>query len=490
MYINSSKPSQHAPTVAIIGGGTAGSTIAIRLAMAGVKVHLIEKNASLINAPPMCHLHAGGNLYREISDEDCRVLMRQCIDIAKLYPESIDVRPTIITVPKRDDGAAIDLLPRLEMLTNYYQSLVDADPSNQVLGDVQEYYRAYDVQHIEQLAKLDAKDIPSTTDEWVVAALKVIDLTKLQYPIIAVQEFGWNIFRLSASAFLQLSQLDNAHVQLNTQVHNLQRQGDGWQVAFSEQDGSGQDGQLQTLNVDFVVNACGFRTGIIDDKVGVHIKRMVEFKSSYISEWHDYAGRLPEIIFHGERDTPHGMAQFTPYPDGFFQLHGMTEQVTLFKDGLTKTSDDSSQPPINPQYLSYIENGWDLGTLKQRTQSAIDYVSEFIPSFQTAQTGDNALFGAQQVPSDDITTRVADLEFFEELRYAVAENVKANSTLDVADKVMDALVASNLIDQSACQRPTWHKVDVGQVDALAHDIAKARHYPLAMATVNQRLILS
>lgn len=482
MDVHSNKP---APTVAIIGGGTAGSTIAIRLAMAGIKVHLIEKNASLINAPPMCHLHAGGNLYREISDEDCRVLMRQCIDIAKLYPESIDVRPTIITVPKRDDGTAIDLLPRLEMLTSYYQSLVDADPSNQVLGDVKDYYRVYDEQQIAQLAKLTAKDIPATTDDWVIAALKVIDLAKLQYPIVAVQEFGWNIFRLSASAFLQLSKLAQAHVHLNAQVHNLQRQGDGWQVVFS-----GEDGQPQTLNADFVVNACGFRTGIIDDKAGVHIKRMVEFKSSYISEWHDYTGRLPEIIFHGERDTPHGMAQFTPYPDGFFQLHGMTEQVTLFKDGLTKTSDDSSQPPINPQYLSYIEHGWDLATLTDRTQQAIDYVSEFIPSFQTAQTINNALFGAQQVPSDDITTRVADLEVFEALRYAVAENVKANSTLDVADKVMDALVATNLIDQSACQRPTWHKLDVEQVDTLAHDIAAARHYPLAMAKVNQRLILA
>lgn len=198
MYVNSSTQS---PTVAVIGGGSAGSTIAIRLAMAGIHVHLIEKNPSLINAPPMCHLHAGGNLYREISDEDCRMLMRQCIDIAKLYPESIDVRPTLITVPKRDNSTATDLLPRLDMLTAYYQSLVDADPSNQVLGNVEDYYRVYDKQQIQQLIQLEAKDIPTTTDEWVVAALKVMDLEKLQYPIIAVQEFGWNIFRLSASAF-------------------------------------------------------------------------------------------------------------------------------------------------------------------------------------------------------------------------------------------------------------------------------------------------
>ena len=204
---NSAREKNLSCDVAVIGGGSAGSTIAIRLAMAGIHVHLIEKNPSLINAPPMCHLHAGGNLYREISDEDCRMLMRQCIDIAKLYPESIDVRPTLITVPKRDNSTATDLLPRLDMLTAYYQSLVDADPSNQVLGKVQDYYRVYDKPQIQQLIQLAAKDIPTTTDEWVVAALKVMDLEKLQYPIIAVQEFGWNIFRLSASAFLQLQRL-------------------------------------------------------------------------------------------------------------------------------------------------------------------------------------------------------------------------------------------------------------------------------------------
>ena len=72
---------------------------------------------------------------------------------------------------------------------------------------------------------------------------------------------------------------------------------------------------------------------------------------------------------------------------------------------------------------------------------------------------------------------------------AVAENVKANSTLDVADKVMDALVDANLIEKSACKRPNWHKIDVNEVNIVARDIAKARQYPLPMAKVNQRLIV-
>ena len=44
--------SQKSLKVAIIGGGVAGSTIAIRLATAGVQTYLFEKNASLINSPP------------------------------------------------------------------------------------------------------------------------------------------------------------------------------------------------------------------------------------------------------------------------------------------------------------------------------------------------------------------------------------------------------------------------------------------------------
>ena len=130
----------------------------------------------------MCHLHAGGNLYREISDEDCRMLMRQCIDIASCIQRVLMCAPPLITVPKRDNNTATDLLPRLDMLTAYYQSLVDADPSNQVLGKVQDYYRVYDKQQIQQLDSIRAKDIPTTTDEWVVAALKVMDLENCNTP--------------------------------------------------------------------------------------------------------------------------------------------------------------------------------------------------------------------------------------------------------------------------------------------------------------------
>ncbi len=476
-------------TVAIIGGGVAGSTIAIRLAMAGVNVHLFEKNASLINSPPMCHLHAGGNLYREINTDDCKTLMRQCIDIAKLYPDSIDVRPTVFAVPKRDKGSAQDLLSRLKVLTEYYRELIKADKTNEVLGQADHYYQVFDKADLEQLSGCEPKAMPSDTEEWLIPVTQLVDLDKLQMPIYAVQEYGWNIFRLSASAFLQLDRLPNAHIHLNTAINELAQNNKthDWQLTFCN-----DQGQTQHLTADFVVNACGFRTGIIDDQVGVKVERMVEFKASYLSQWTSktaYKGQLPEIIFHGERGTPQGMAQFTPYPDGIFQLHGMTEAITLFKDGLTHSSDNSSQPPMNPQYISYIENGWDTPTLVKRTQNAIDYVAEFIPNFGNATPIDKALFGGQQVPSADISTRVADLQVFEHQRYAIAENVKANSALDVADGVITALIQAKFLDPSAKKRPIWHTLDVKDINKLAKKLAKQRRFPVGMAKVNHALIL-
>ena len=62
--------------VAIIGAGVAGATTALKLAMQGVEVTVFEKEQSPISGPPFCHLHAGGNLYREISDEQCVKLLK------------------------------------------------------------------------------------------------------------------------------------------------------------------------------------------------------------------------------------------------------------------------------------------------------------------------------------------------------------------------------------------------------------------------------
>ena len=207
--------------VGILGGGTAGATIAIRLAALGIKTTLFERKSSLIDGPPMCHLHAGGNLYREISDDHCIDLLKQSIDIVRMYPHSIDVRPTVLAVPTRDNDSPKDLLPRLDKLTHAYKCLVKQDCNNKVLGEPDNYYRLYSYEQMCELANKTQDAEPKTHDEWMIPVAKHLDLSKLKYPIIAVQEYGWNIFRLSASAQLALAQYDNAHVLTNTDVKHI-----------------------------------------------------------------------------------------------------------------------------------------------------------------------------------------------------------------------------------------------------------------------------
>lgn len=129
---------------------------------------------------------------------------------------------------------------------------------------------------------------------------------------------------------------------------------------------------------------------------------MLEFKAAYLARWEDSRGYWPEIIIHGVRNTPNGMAQLTPYADNYFQIHGMTKEITLFQDGLAKTvAGGSSMPQLPSHHKKILEDEWDQEVLEQRTRNAIDFVAEFIPSFKLAKVGGKPLYGAQQIPGKD-----------------------------------------------------------------------------------------
>ena len=490
-------------SVGILGGGTAGSTIAIRLAALGLETYLFEKKKSLIDGPPMCHLHAGGNLYREIPDEDCVALLKQCIDILRLYPHTIDVRPTVFAVPTRDEGFPEDLLPRLDTLTDAYQELIEQDANNKVLGEPEDYYQLYSHEQLLELSKREQVAVPSTVDEWVIPVAKYLDLNKVKFPLIVVQEYGWNIFRLAASAQLALEEYDHAHVFTDTTVQkvvpvdcenctNADHHVTKWRIDYQQAQKQENASQTESIEVDYLINACGFRTGVIDDMVGVEVTRMVEFKSSYVTHWGDAGGQIPEIIVYGQRGTPEGMAQLTPYPGGYFQIHGMSKAITLFDDGLVASNTDSAQPKLPQQYVHYIEDGWDKAPLQARSQQAIEYVAEFVPTFNSARTIGNALYGGQQIPGEDDTLRVADVSLYSNIRYARAENVKASSTLIAADQIVNELTELGLVDNDTPMNRgryahEWLYLthnDGVSVDKVARVLAEQRGFPIAMADVN------
>lgn len=462
--------------VGILGGGIAGATVALRLTDMGIHTLLLESSTGLVNGPPICHLHAGGNLYREISDEQCLTLLRQSIASVRAYPHSINRRPTVIAVPATDPGDPLALLPRLHQVVREYQLLVDEDPANKVLGEPEDYYRCYSREQFEALA---SKPLPARAhchDDWIIPLARQLDADKLKFPLILVQEYGWSLFRMAATATLALNDSPLCDLRLNTRATHLEQRECSWLVQSVGPRGECVD------EVDFLVNACGFRTGLVDDMAGYCRERLVEYKAAYLARWPDTAD-WPEVIFHGERGTPRGMAQLTPYPGGLFQLHGMTDTITLFKNGLVASPGHSAQPTLPEAYRQQLNQGWNRGDAETRTQRAIDHLARLLPDFARATPAGKPLFGAQQIPGSDPKLRAADVSF-EGHHYARVEIVKASSALTAADRIVDKLSGLGWLDSSGPLSPDLALVSrqtAAEVESTAIALAEARGYPRELA---------
>lgn len=475
--------------VGIVGAGVAGATIALRLAELGIKTTLIEKGPSLVNGPPICHLHAGGNLYREISDHQCISLLQQSIDTVKVYPQSVNIRPTIVALPVSDQDQPHDLLPRLEKLRAHYQVLVEQDPSNEVLGKPEHYFRLFERAEIEALARRPLPTHAECDEDWLVAFAKKVNLNKLKFPLVLVQEYGLSAFRFAAIVSLAIERLPYCSLQTNSRVVDIKKNnnGSGWQITTTNTVDDRTDKHINVSDYDYVVNACGFKSGELDDMLNAKRQRMVEFKAAYVAHWPQCQGLWPEVVFYGERGTPQGMAQLTPYPDGYFQLHGMTQAITLFEDGLVASCEQSSQPKLPDRFIKKIENQWPEQLINERTLGSIEHIAQFIPDFSTANTAAKPLFGAQQIPGDDPDLRAADVSFYQK-GYARAEIVKASSALAAADAILQDLLTLGIVTSEIAQRyankhyfPISLQCKAGEVTSRAEELARVRSYPEALA---------
>ena len=471
--------------IAIIGGGVAGSTIALRFAELGLDATLIEKGPSLVNGPPICHLHAGGNLYREICDQQCLTLLQQSIDTVKVYPQSVNIRPTLIALPKTDHGQPTDLLPRLEKLRARYSELVAQDSRNKVLGEPENYFRFFSRAELDDLLDLAPPKVAKNDSDWLVTFAQSVDLDRIKFPVLLVQEYGLSAFRFAAIASLAIEALPSCHLKTSQQVIAItpQKNSSGWQVSTQHQ----KSQHIEHKHFDYVINACGFKSGEIDDMVSAKRKRMVEFKAAYVAHWPQCQGLWPEVVFYGERGTPQGMAQLTPYPDGYFQLHGMTQDITLFDQGLVASCNNSAQPQLAQRFIEKIDKQWPEQLITNRTLGSIGHIAQFIPAFNTAKVAAKPLFGAQQIPGEDADLRAADVSFYGQ-HYARTEIVKASSALAAADAILQNLVDCKLIKASELGDyltehyfPISQQCSSAEVTAKAIALAEQRDYPIALA---------
>ncbi|CAA6820876.1 MAG: Unknown protein [uncultured Sulfurovum sp.] len=463
--------------IAIVGGGVAGSSTAFYLGQLGLNVTLFEKESSISSGPPYCHLHAGGNLYREISDEQCVTLLKQSIEFVRAYPFAIDYRPTVIAIPKTDRSTPEALLPRLTLLKKEYEASIEKDPQNEVLGRSEEYYKLYHKEEIEALKNAPIQKQPKSLDEWMVPALQQLDLSKVQFPLIMVQEYGINLFRFASGLELAIDKMANVTFKPNTTVTNIEKKDNTWSIAYKSE-------QKKEASFDYLINATGYKTGSIDDMLGISSEKMVEFKASYVGHWEEKENTLfPEIIIHGERGTPQGMGQLTPYPNGYFQLHGMTEEITLYEDGLVSSTNESAQAKLDSHFIRKLDHKWEENEVQERTTKAIAHLANFVPSFKKATVGAKPLFGAQQIPGDDPTLRVAEVSFPAQ-DYARCEIVKVSSSLDMVDSIIANLIELGHIDVALPKRVHLNYLDESAVAEHAQALAKLRDYPEVLANRN------
>lgn len=464
--------------VGIVGGGVSGAVTALELDKYGIDNVLFEKESSVVNGPPFCHLHAGGNLYPDISDEQCRILMKQSIEMARLFPQSIDERPTFISIQKSQKYSVEEIQDRLKMLVNYYKSLIDEDPQNEILGAPEDYYKTYSKADLIELDKNAYSENPTTPDQWMTNAIKIIDYEQVKTPVTLVQEFGWNLFRLGAQAQLALKKAENSLLKTNTKVQSIKDVRDkqvdhNWEIHTKN----------EIFKVNYLVNASGFKTGKIDESLHIKSERLIEFKAAYVSKWEPIAGLIPELIFHGERGTPNGMVQLTPYSGDYYQIHGMTKDITLFKDGLIKSRDNEAQPHFNDEINQKLIKGWDSEDVKTRTEKAINSVARFVPSFKSAKVGGPPLFGAQQIPGKDETLRVGEVSF-PYPSYARSEIVKASSALTVANQIIDKIQEEEIvpfISERTNLNPLLASISKNEIDKMAAQLALSRSYPEALS---------
>lgn len=468
--------------IAIVGGGVSGATTALYLNEKGLNVTLFEQGVGLVNGPPMCHLHAGGNLYREIPDHECLALLKESIEFARFYPYSIDPRPTLVAIPLADKGTPEQLLSRLSLLQKQYKSLVNADANNEVIGSPEQYFTLYTKEDVLKLKQATICNQPKTHDEWIIPVAQSIDLEKLKFPLIMINEFGINLFQVAASATLAIQKSGNIALRVNTKINNIERHHGCWQVAFNDEKGA-----VQQESFDYLINASGFESGILDDFAGFPSDRFIEFKAAYLTRWSGSEARWPEVVFFGERGSVQGMGQFTPYAGGYFQLHGMTEQITLFKDGLKRSTETSAYPALPSHLLKKVKQGWKTEEIEVRTARSISHLAQYIPLFRNAEIVTPPLYGIQQIPGDDPNLRATGVSFAGEC-YARCEIVKASSVVNVAQqlyqKIVIALdiVESELTESYECQ--LVKSLTYEDVNLQAILLANERGYPAALAKLN------
>jgi len=143
----------------------------------------------------------------------------------------------------------------------------------------------------------------------------------------------------------------------------------------------------------------------------------------------------------------------------------------------------SCQPKLGSDFMKKLEISWSTEEVAKRTNAAIEHLSQFIPSFSNATVGSKPLFGAQQIPGDDPTLRVAEVSFPTK-NYARCEIVKVSSAIDMTVSIIKELIKLNYLESSITAQDELAEISEEELQRYAKTLAVNRDYPASLANRN------
>ena len=91
-----------------------------------------------------------------------------------------------------------------------------------MLGEPSKYYKLFSREDLESLASLSQPDAPSTFEDWLIPFACHTNFDDIKFPVIAVEEHGWSVFRLAAVTTLALEKLDNCELMLESELIGME----------------------------------------------------------------------------------------------------------------------------------------------------------------------------------------------------------------------------------------------------------------------------
>lgn len=279
--------------IAIAGGGAAGVGTALELAKAGYKVDLYEKGKALLSATSNKTPGRAGHGYHYIHKETSKLYLKATIEVIKRYPDCLIghgqpathyLRHGLYCIMKQKNelpealSQFSSIYPKEKILENYsfikeyYRELVAEDPSNEIFGPPDDFYKILSEAEKETYRESINFDIVDT--------------------IIDTREELLNWPKLRLKLIDEVTTHPNIAVHLRSTIDNPEQKSKGLGFAFKV-NGKNED-------ADIFINATWERIEALNQKISVHMEpesRTNRLKTILTLELPKHLQEHPSVFF-------------------------------------------------------------------------------------------------------------------------------------------------------------------------------------------------